>query len=51
MKRKILEGIVEMPIDDARFKLAQLNVADSGLGLFDSEIHAAASSSSCFCHP
>ena len=43
MKRKILEGIVEMPIDDARFKLAQLNVADSGLGLFDSDLtsHAA----------
>ena len=43
MKRKILESIVEMPIDDDRFKLAQLHVADSGLGLFDSDLtsHAA----------
>jgi hypothetical protein len=43
MKRKILEDIVEVPIDDARFKLAQLNITDSGLGLFDSDLtsHAA----------
>jgi hypothetical protein len=43
MKRNILETIVEVPIDDARFKLAQLNISDSGLGLFDSDLtsHAA----------
>ena len=43
LKRKILEDIVEIPIDDDHFKLAQLNLADSGLGLFDSELtsHAA----------
>ena len=43
MKRKILENVVEMPIDDDRFQLAQLHVTDSGLGLFDSDLtsHAA----------
>jgi hypothetical protein len=43
MKKRILENIVEGPIDEARFKLAQLNLADSGLGLFDSDLtsHAA----------
>jgi hypothetical protein len=43
MKRQILEDIVEVQVDDARFKLAQLNIADSGLGLFDSDLtsHAA----------
>jgi hypothetical protein len=43
MKQLILESIVEMPVDEARFKLAQLHLADSGLGLFDSGLtsHAA----------
>ena len=43
MKRKILEHIVEAPVDYARFRLSQLNIVDSGLGLFDSDLtsHAA----------
>ena len=51
MKRRILENIVEAPVDDNRFRLSQLNIADSGLGLSDSELtsHAAfvASASEC----